>query len=70
MVAVSSPMVQVNCPIYVVHVMSKSAAQAVIRGKERGNYYEHFIETTILQSFAGVELQESLLCVFYIPTFS
>lgn len=27
---------KVNCPIYVVHVMSKSAAQAVIRGKERG----------------------------------
>ena len=25
-----------NCPIYIVHVMSKSAAQAVIRGKERG----------------------------------
>lgn len=27
---------QVNCPIYIVHVMSKSAAQAVMRGKERG----------------------------------
>ena len=29
-------MSQVNCPVYIVHVMSKSAAQAVIRGKERG----------------------------------
>ena len=27
---------QVNCPIYIVHVMSKSAAQAVIQAKERG----------------------------------
>ncbi len=27
---------QVNCPIYIVHVMSKSAAQAVMRGKEMG----------------------------------
>lgn len=27
---------QVNCPIYIVHVMSKSAAQAVIKGKESG----------------------------------
>ena len=30
---------QVNCPIYIVHVMSKSAAQAVIRGKERGQLW-------------------------------
>ncbi|CAI8013234.1 Dihydropyrimidinase [Geodia barretti] len=28
---------QVNCPIYIVHVMSKSAAQAVMRGKEKGH---------------------------------
>lgn len=28
---------QVNCPIYIVHVMSKSAAQAIMRGKERGH---------------------------------
>ena len=28
---------QVNCPIYIVHVMSKSAAQAVMRGKEKGS---------------------------------
>lgn len=28
---------QVNCPIYIVHVMSKSAAQAVMRGKENGH---------------------------------
>ena len=27
---------QVNCPIYIVHVMSKSAARAIIRGKEQG----------------------------------
>lgn len=27
---------QVNCPIYIVHVMSKLAAQAVMRGKEQG----------------------------------
>ena len=27
---------QVNCPIYIVHVMSKSAAQAIMRNKERG----------------------------------
>ena len=30
--------VQVNCPIYIVHVMSKSAAKAVMRGKEKGIY--------------------------------
>lgn len=29
--------VQVNCPIYIVHVMSRSAAKAVMRGKEKGN---------------------------------
>lgn len=28
---------QVNCPIYIVHVMSRSAAKAVMRGKEKGN---------------------------------
>ena len=27
---------QANCPVYIVHVMSKSAAQAVMRGKEKG----------------------------------
>lgn len=27
---------QVNCPIYIVHVMSRSAAKAVMRGKEKG----------------------------------
>eukprot|EP00731_Ephydatia_muelleri_P016546 Em0009g970a len=27
---------QVNCPIYIVHVMSKSAAQAIMSNKERG----------------------------------
>ena len=35
-VLISVLMSQVNCPVYIVHVMSKSAAQAVIRGKERG----------------------------------
>ena len=34
--SVSGISVQVNCPIYIVHVMSKSAAQAVMRGKENG----------------------------------
>ena len=27
---------QVNCPIYIVHVMSKSAARAIMSNKERG----------------------------------
>ncbi len=30
------PTPKVNCPIYIVHVMSKSAAQAVMKGKEMG----------------------------------
>ena len=29
---------QLNCPIYVVHVMSRSASKAVLRGKERGDW--------------------------------
>ena len=31
--------VQVNCPLYVVHVMSKSAAEAVLDAKRRGGYH-------------------------------
>ena len=30
------PFSQVNCPVYIVHVMSKSAAQAIMRGRENG----------------------------------